>query len=111
MKRRLGFNEGGWVQPDEGATNVLGRIQQATLGQEWLADRLNVFPSSGWHLDPFGNSAISPLLFEGCVTPHTCDLVAGAYGSDGRARGVGFAGSAFNTVHLATLKHHSRVRI
>ena len=30
---RLGFNEGGWVQPDEGATNYLGRINQATLGQ------------------------------------------------------------------------------
>ena len=60
---RLGFNEGGWVQPDEGCTDVLGRVKQATLGQEWLADRLGVHPTSGWHLDPFGNSAISPLLF------------------------------------------------
>lgn len=50
---------------DEGATNYHGRILQATLGQEWLADRLGVFPSSGWHMDPFGNSAISPLLFQG----------------------------------------------
>ena len=52
---QIGFNEGGWVQPDEGATNYLGRINQATLGQEWLADRLNYFPTSGWHMDPFGN--------------------------------------------------------
>jgi len=87
---QYGFNEGGWVQPDEGCTNHLGRINQATLGQEWLADRLGVFPTSGWHMDPFGNrgnsrsltrslpslltstacnasgnSGISPLLFEG----------------------------------------------
>ena len=64
-KGQYGFNEGGWVQPDEGATNHLGRINQATLGQEWLAERLGVFPTSGWHMDPFGNSGISPLLFQG----------------------------------------------
>ena len=34
-------------------------------GQEWLAERLGVHPSAGWHMDPFGNSAISPLLFDG----------------------------------------------
>jgi hypothetical protein len=62
---QYGFNEGGWVQPDEGCTNHLGRINQATLGQEWLAYRLGIFPSSGWHMDPFGNSGISPLLFDG----------------------------------------------
>ena len=45
---QLGFNEGGWVQPDEGATDYLGRINQATLGQEWLADRLGVYPTAGW---------------------------------------------------------------
>ena len=44
------FAEGGWVQPDEGCTTVLGRVNQATLGQEWLADRLGVFPSTGWHM-------------------------------------------------------------
>ena len=38
------------MQPDEGATNYLGRINQATLGQEWLAERLGVFPTSGWHM-------------------------------------------------------------
>ena len=27
------FAEGGWVQPDEGCTTVLGRVNQATLGQ------------------------------------------------------------------------------
>lgn len=26
---QYGFNEGGWVQPDEGCTNYLGRINQA----------------------------------------------------------------------------------
>ena len=62
---QLGFNEGGWVQPDEGATNYFGRIQQATLGQEWLADRFGVYPTAGWHMDPFGNSGVSPLLFDG----------------------------------------------
>jgi len=45
---QYGFNEGGWVQPDEGCTHHLGRINQATLGQEWLADRLGVYPQSGW---------------------------------------------------------------
>ena len=63
--RQYGFCEGGWVQPDEGATNYLGRINQATLGQEWLKARLDVSPTAGWHMDPFGNSAISPLLFDG----------------------------------------------
>ena len=58
------FAEGGWVQPDEGCTTVLGRINQATLGQEWLAERLGVFPTTGWHMDPFGNSAVSPKLYE-----------------------------------------------
>jgi hypothetical protein len=63
--KQYGFCEGGWVQPDEGATNYLGRINQATLGQEWLKARLDVSPTAGWHMDPFGNSAISPLLFDG----------------------------------------------
>ena len=58
------FAEGGWVQPDEGCTTVLGRVNQATLGQEWLAERLGVYPTSGWHMDPFGNSAVSPNLYE-----------------------------------------------
>ena len=81
------------VLQDEGATNYLGRINQATLGQvcfpslfirfwiacsqlwadflvgsaaqEWLKARLDVSPTAGWHMDPFGNSAISPLLFDG----------------------------------------------
>lgn len=29
---------------------------EATLGQEWLADRLGVFPTSGWHMDPVPNA-------------------------------------------------------
>ena len=40
-------------------------ITEATLGQEWLKARLDVSPTAGWHMDPFGNSAISPLLFDG----------------------------------------------
>jgi hypothetical protein len=87
-QQQLGFNEGGWVQPDEGATNFFGRINQATLGQEWLADRLQVFPTSGWHMDPFGNSAVSPLLFEGygfdSHVVSACRLPTSRMSGDGR---------------------------
>ena len=69
---QIGFNEGGWVQPDEGATNYLGRINQATLGQEWLADRLNYFPTSGWHMDPFGNRWVRNGLHCDCSVISVC---------------------------------------
>ena len=49
---QYGFVEGGWVQPDEGCTTYQGRINEATLGQEWLADRLGVYPTSRWHMAP-----------------------------------------------------------
>ena len=44
---QVGFNEGGWVQPDEGATNYLGRLNQATLGPYCIS---TVMVLNGWRL-------------------------------------------------------------
>ena len=42
---------------DEATTHFMGMIDQTTLGHSFLKRELNVVPTVGWQLDPFGHSA------------------------------------------------------
>jgi hypothetical protein len=54
--KQLNFVNGGWCMHDEGTTHYIGMIDQTTLGHTFLKDKLNVIPTIGWQLDPFGHS-------------------------------------------------------
>jgi len=60
----LEFVEGGWVQPDEGATTVEGFIEQLAEGHRFLAEAVGPWarPRVGWQIDAFGASASTPYL-------------------------------------------------
>lgn len=57
---------GGWVQHDESLTNYKMQVQQMNTGFDWL---YSTFPflkgrvNTMWQIDPFGASALTPLLF------------------------------------------------
>ena len=59
---QLAFANGGWCMHDEGATHFIGMIDQTTLGHDFLLQELNVIPTIGWQLDPFGHSATQASL-------------------------------------------------
>ena len=50
---------------DEANTHWLSMLQQLTEGQTWLKVNLNVTPKSAWSIDPFGQSAVMPLILKG----------------------------------------------
>jgi hypothetical protein len=54
--KQLNFVNGGWCMHDEGTTHYIGMIDQTTLGHTFLRQELNVIPTIGWQLDPFGHS-------------------------------------------------------
>lgn len=54
---QLSFVNGGWCMHDEAATHYMGMIDQTTLGHSFLKRELNVVPTVGWQLDPFGHSS------------------------------------------------------
>eukprot|EP00978_Attheya_sp_CCMP212_P016963 scaffold44868_cov59-Attheya_sp.AAC.6 len=56
-KKQLTFVNGGWCMHDEATTHYMGMIDQTALGHSFLKEELNVTPSVGWQLDPFGHSA------------------------------------------------------
>ena len=60
--KQLGFVNGGWCMHDEATTHFMGMIDQTTLGHTFLKKELNVFPTVGWQLDPFGHSATQASL-------------------------------------------------
>lgn len=50
--------------PDEANSHWLSILQQLTEGQTWLKIHLNVTAVSSWAIDPFGHSAVMPLLLK-----------------------------------------------
>ncbi|RXN21451.1 epididymis-specific alpha-mannosidase isoform X1 [Labeo rohita] len=60
---RLEFIIGGQVMHDEAVTDVDDAILQLTEGHGFLYETFGVRPRFGWHVDPFGASATTPVLF------------------------------------------------
>lgn len=53
---------GGWVMNDEANSHWMSIAQQLTTGHQWLKRHLNITPTAGWAIDPFGHSATQPYL-------------------------------------------------
>uniref|UniRef100_A0A8C9WCU0 Alpha-mannosidase n=1 Tax=Scleropages formosus TaxID=113540 RepID=A0A8C9WCU0_SCLFO len=60
---RLEFIIGGQVMHDEAVTNLDDDILQLTEGHGFLYETFGVRPQFSWHVDPFGASATTPVLF------------------------------------------------
>ncbi|XP_067257020.1 epididymis-specific alpha-mannosidase [Chanodichthys erythropterus] len=60
---RLEFIIGGQVMHDEAVTDVDDAILQLTEGHGFLYETFGVRPRFAWHVDPFGASATTPILF------------------------------------------------
>ncbi|CAJ1086096.1 epididymis-specific alpha-mannosidase [Xyrichtys novacula] len=60
---RLEFILGGQVMHDEAVTDLDDEILQMTEGHGFLYETFGVRPQFSWHVDPFGASATTPILF------------------------------------------------
>ncbi|XP_066536951.1 epididymis-specific alpha-mannosidase isoform X2 [Hoplias malabaricus] len=60
---RLEFIIGGQVMHDEAVTDIDDAILQLTEGHGFLFEMFGVRPRFSWHVDPFGASATTPVLF------------------------------------------------
>ncbi|XP_069025987.1 epididymis-specific alpha-mannosidase isoform X1 [Embiotoca jacksoni] len=60
---RLEFIIGGQVMHDEAVTDLDDQILQMTEGHGFLYETFGVRPRFSWHVDPFGASATTPVLF------------------------------------------------
>ncbi|XP_042368296.1 LOW QUALITY PROTEIN: epididymis-specific alpha-mannosidase-like [Plectropomus leopardus] len=60
---RLEFILGGQVMHDEAVTDLDDEILQMTEGHGFLYETFGVRPQFSWHVDPFGASATTPVLF------------------------------------------------
>ncbi|KAM9426106.1 epididymis-specific alpha-mannosidase isoform 2-T2 [Pholidichthys leucotaenia] len=60
---RLEFIIGGQVMHDEAVTDLDDQVLQMTEGHGFLYETFGVRPQFSWHVDPFGASATTPVLF------------------------------------------------
>ncbi|KAK7909651.1 hypothetical protein WMY93_014335 [Mugilogobius chulae] len=60
---QLEFIIGGQVMHDEAVTDLNDQILQMTEGHGFLYETFGVRPEFSWHVDPFGASATTPVLF------------------------------------------------
>lgn len=60
---QLEFIIGGQVMHDEAVTDLNDEILQMTEGHGFLYETFGVRPQFSWHVDPFGASATTPVLF------------------------------------------------
>ncbi|XP_029310371.1 LOW QUALITY PROTEIN: epididymis-specific alpha-mannosidase-like [Cottoperca gobio] len=60
---RFEFIIGGQVMHDEAVTDIDDEILQMTEGHGFLYETFGVRPQFSWHVDPFGASATTPVLF------------------------------------------------
>ncbi|RXM31895.1 Epididymis-specific alpha-mannosidase [Acipenser ruthenus] len=60
---RLEFIIGGQVMHDEAVTELDDQILQLTEGHGFLYETFGVRPQYSWHVDPFGASATTPVVF------------------------------------------------
>lgn len=58
------FVNGGWCMADEAVTSAPALVDQLTLGHRFILDTVGAVPRFGWHIDPFGAAASTPLLMQ-----------------------------------------------
>jgi hypothetical protein len=55
----------GWVMHDEASSSLYSVVNQLSVGINYVQDNFNTRPRFQWHIDPFGHSATSPIVFAG----------------------------------------------
>lgn len=63
--KRLEIIGGGWVMHDEAVSSLYSVVNQLAVGISFVKDKFNTRPRFQWHIDPFGHSATSPIVFAG----------------------------------------------
>jgi hypothetical protein len=63
--QRLEIIGGGWVMHDEADSSLRSVLNQLTVGFDYLQAHVGARPKFQWHIDPFGHSALSPIVFAG----------------------------------------------
>ena len=63
--KQLEFINAGWCMNDEASTHYNAIIDQMTLGLTFVLENFGpeARPHIGWHVDPFGHSAVQASLF------------------------------------------------
>lgn len=69
---RFEITTGGWVMTDEANVHLYAMLDQLIEGHQWVKTNLNVTPTVGWSIDPFGHGNTIPYLlsssgFEGAI--------------------------------------------
>ncbi|XP_026465179.1 alpha-mannosidase 2-like [Ctenocephalides felis] len=59
---RIEIATGGWVVTDEANVHLFAMWNQLVEGHQWLKLNLNVTPTTGWSIDPFGHSSTFPYI-------------------------------------------------
>ena len=57
------FINGGWCMNDEASTHYNAIIDQMSIGLRFIANNFGVYPTVGWHIDPFGHSSGQATFF------------------------------------------------
>ena len=79
-QKQLEFVGGGWVQHDEALVTPYAALSQMGEGLRWLRATFDANVDIGYQIDPFGHSALTPVVFRalgfchaGTRSPyHTC---------------------------------------
>ncbi|CAB3384154.1 Hypothetical predicted protein [Cloeon dipterum] len=61
---RLEIMTGGWVMTDEATVHLYAMVDQLIEGHQWVKNNLNIAPTTGWSIDPFGHGATVPYLLK-----------------------------------------------
>lgn len=71
--KQLEIVMGGWVSNDEASVTYMQTINQMTHGHRFLQEHVSpeIIPRTGWQIDPFGLSKVTPALFsQMCFDSH-----------------------------------------
>ncbi|KAN0009894.1 hypothetical protein ACTFIU_007204 [Dictyostelium citrinum] len=59
---RIEFVNGGWVMNDEACASLESVIRHLSNGHKFIREKFGKQPESGWQIDPFGHSSLTPTL-------------------------------------------------